>query len=84
MKRIVATSAVLALFAGAAFAAGPQTNERPGAPPTAVVSEHKVQVKAGDLYFNKERVRMGLEAGDLVDVTHFPETGLVDPPSREG
>jgi len=84
MKRIVATSAILALFAGAVSASAERANEAPGAPPVPFASEHITQVKAGELYFNKEMTRMGLKADDLVNVTYFPTSGMIDPPSRDG
>ena len=80
MKYIVATSAILALFAGAVAA-----DERPDIQPTKAIDMHTtMEVMAGSLYSKKELSRAGLTAADTVDVTVFATTGLVDAPSRDG
>ncbi len=80
MKYIVATSAILALFAGAVSA-----DERPDIQPTAAIDMHTtMKVPAESVYSEKELSRAGLTAGDTVDLTVFPTTGLVDAPSRDG
>lgn len=78
MKLIVAASTILALFAGVASAASSQAHERPDAQATAIFSQQKVQVLAGSLHSNKELVRWGLKSSDLMAVTIYPSTGIVE------
>lgn len=82
MKNIVAVSAILSLFAGASYAASAGSNERPDIAPTIVVAENVQQVAAKSIYSTKELSRADLNPNDIVEVTVFPSTGLIDAPSR--
>lgn len=77
MKNILAASAVLALFAGAASAANVKGPERPDVAPTAVMAEHSKVVTAKTLYTTKDSERLNVAATQRVNVTVFPSQGGV-------
>ncbi|MBN2741065.1 MAG: hypothetical protein JXR35_09205 [Rhodobacteraceae bacterium] len=74
MKHIIATSAVLALLAGAASANTSQTHERHASFPDGVMATDTAKVEASSVYSPKELHRAGLESTDTVKVTVIPTT----------
>jgi len=81
MNRIITATTAFALIAGSAASAF--ARERPEFIP-ADSSVVTAPVEAGSLLNAKDLSRRGLAASDVISVTRFPSTGIVDAPSREG
>lgn len=78
MKNVVATSALLVLIAGSAFAASSQRNERPDVNTSAATEQQQIQVRAETVFSNKELLRAGLTSNQITDVTVFDTPQAID------
>jgi hypothetical protein len=83
MKLFLAATTALALFAAGASASVNERRERPDPSPQVVTPAQTDQVRASTLYSNQGLQSLGLDANDMVEVTIFPSTGIVDAPSRD-
>ena len=84
MKTIfTSTLTAAALIAGlSGVASAESSHDGSHDPVSGVVAEHMHQVRAGDLFPNKELVRKNLAPDDVIKVTNIHTTGIVDAPSR--
>lgn len=79
MKRIIITSAALALLAGSASASQWQLEGRQVNFPNQVTAKQSKQVPASAVYSSKELQKLNLSPTKIIDVTTFPSDGKWQP-----
>lgn len=81
MKTLALALSALSLAAGVAQADGFRQeidSQRRHGNPVSVQAEHTARVPAGSILSNKDLVNGPLSADDMVSVTVFPSTGVID------